>query len=300
MKKSKLNILIARARDAVKNAGNLIADAHAECTVDNHPARSIIGHLRDLNDALYGLAIYCQHEVEQSAPKPEAKKCFVVPTRERMAQEDIALQAFQQQYCVPKQGVRSAETLAAPAGKEGRVPMTDADRDTEQMLKWRCAKNPNYEWVWDAPPGPPDWQPVVGTLHSLSNGNVAYLFDAGPDKRNLERSAEKRLLEDLGQKTAKQFGTHVKQALRRKRTAQQRKDAAKLKLFVDTGDLYHCWRDPQPNHPSRFYLVVNGATKKNPKGNGYFTIQQARRHQKKMMQEKPGAKVQVSETYLRK
>ena len=88
MKHPKLSVLMAQARDGVKKAGNLIADAHALCAVDNNPAREIIGHPRDLHDALYGLAIFCQHEVEKAEQaKPEAKKCFVVPTRERMAQE---------------------------------------------------------------------------------------------------------------------------------------------------------------------------------------------------------------------
>jgi len=60
----KLVKLVAQARNAVKNAGNQIAEAHAQSVAYDLPGREIIGHLRDLNDGLYGLAIYCQREVE--------------------------------------------------------------------------------------------------------------------------------------------------------------------------------------------------------------------------------------------
>lgn len=431
---------ITQARNAVKNAGNQIAEAHALTVGYDLPCRSIIGHLRDLNDALYGLAIYCQHEVEQAGKQPEslsqvmertkAKKCFVVPTRERMAQEGMDVspgsvrRAIMKEHfqALPMPGVlsqagapcpkcdrqvpgrlgalntcecgaflRRADTgdwclvgalpdsLSAPVG---RVPMTDHDRQICAKLQSECAAHSNYEWVWDAPPlSQPEWTPVVGSVYNLSNGNVAYLFDAGPEQRNLERTAEGRLLKNLGQKFAKNVRkerikrlranlplaqaeakatarlTKVAQQRRdaalKKRIAkhlpvhktcaswgetqcgkplltgndpvtvydwkrvtcpeclagapkerakgvQQRKDAAKLKLFVDTGDVPKRWMEPQPNHPSRFYLIVNGATKKNPKGNGYFTIEQARRIQKKLKQQKPDATVTVAETYLRR
>jgi len=63
----KLVKLITQARNAVKNAGNQIAEAHAQSVAYDLPGREIIGHLRDLNDGLYGLSLYCQHEVEQAA-----------------------------------------------------------------------------------------------------------------------------------------------------------------------------------------------------------------------------------------
>ena len=65
----KLVKLITQARNAVKNAGNQIAEAHAQSVAYDLPGREIIGHLRDLNDGLYGLSLYCQHEVEQAAQR---------------------------------------------------------------------------------------------------------------------------------------------------------------------------------------------------------------------------------------
>jgi hypothetical protein len=277
MKKSKLNILIERARNAVKNAGNMIADAHAECAVDNHPARSIIGHLRDLNDALYGLAIYCQHEVEQaeqakkrvghaeaaqtlSAPKqPEAKKCFVVPTAERMAQE--SKESIKQ----VRQRVSEWERLKKHNNKVLDAVVRDA------ALKKRIAQHlPVHKTC-------PSWgETQCGKALLTGNDPVSVL--------DWQRVTCPECLVGAPKKRAK--------------GVQQRKDAAKLKLFVDTGDVPQRWVDPQPNHPSRFYLLVNGATKKRQAGNGYYTIEQARSLQKKLA--RPGVRVQVVETYLHK
>jgi len=341
MKHPKLSVLMAQARDGVKKAGNLIADAHALCAVDNNPAREIIGHLCNLHDALYGLAIFCQHEVEKAEQaKPEAKKCFVVPTRERMAQE----------------AAQEAETLCGPGGS--RVPMTDADRKIEMKLRTDHANNPRYEWVWDAPSGSPDWEPVVGKIHTLSNGNLAYLFDKQVRQRVSEWERLKKhnnkvldaVVRDaaLKERIKQHLPAHktcatwaetqcglplltdndpvsvldwkrvtCKECLKLRGTTwnllagrpiragagfrdkgiRQAMRAAKRKL-VDTGDVFHRWVDPQPNHPSRFYLRVNGATKKRQAGNGYYTIEQARSLQKKLA--RPGVRVQVLETYLSK
>lgn len=339
--KQDTNKLMEEARVAVKHASDKIADAHAESFVYKHPAGALIGHLRDLCDALYGLTLHAYAEVRmqkeslsQVMERTQAKKCFVVPTRERMAQEDIALQAFQQQYCVPK-GAKSAGTLSAPKPSDGRVPMTDSDRLVEMTLQRGQALHPDYEMIWDAPPGPPDWQPVVSAVYPLSNGNVAYLFGAGPDKRNLERvekrtlkkkpAAEKQLL--VVHKTCPSWGetqcgaslftaappphavfkwkgVTCKECLKlrgvqmpRDKGIKQAVRAAKRNILVDNGDLNLKWGNPQPNHPNRFYLLVNGNMKRNPKGNGYYTIQQARRLQKKLKQER-ACTVQVAETYL--
>lgn len=61
--------------------------------------------------------------------------------------------------------------------------MKRCDREVERRLLALRKTNPRYELVFQEPASEsaPEWTPVVpGTVSTLSDGSLAYLFDAGP------------------------------------------------------------------------------------------------------------------------
>lgn len=59
---------MGKALAAIRKIGPLIADAHAEASVSKHPSREAIGHLRDIHEAVYGLALYCRSVAAVALP----------------------------------------------------------------------------------------------------------------------------------------------------------------------------------------------------------------------------------------
>lgn len=61
--------------------------------------------------------------------------------------------------------------------------MKKADQAVYRRLLALRKTNPRWELVFQEPASKaaPEWKPVVrGTMTKLSNGRLAYLFDAGP------------------------------------------------------------------------------------------------------------------------
>lgn len=67
-KPTKTERLVTKAVRAVKKANDAIVDAHAEACVSKDQSRELIGHLRDLHSALYGLALECRHVASIAVP----------------------------------------------------------------------------------------------------------------------------------------------------------------------------------------------------------------------------------------
>lgn len=61
--------------------------------------------------------------------------------------------------------------------------MKRVDRQVWNKLMKLRKTHPGWELVFQEPnvEGAPEWKPVVkGTMHKLSDGTLAYLFNAGP------------------------------------------------------------------------------------------------------------------------
>jgi hypothetical protein len=190
----KLVKLVTQARNAVKNAGNQIAEAHAQSVAYDLAGREIIGHLRDLNDGLYGLAIHCQREVERAALRqveldtPETGK--VVPrARWPHGKPDTA-------------GERAWLRKHAAADGEGAAQHSrQAVCDPVQSLGAPCPKCQRH---------------VVGLVGAINScGNCGAFLRRADTGEWFEPTAEKALLDTAG----RQFGKDV----RKESTAQFRK-----------------------------------------------------------------------------
>ena len=65
--------------------------------------------------------------------------------------------------------------------------MKRVDREVWKRLWAKRKTNPRWEMVFQEPASEaaPEWTPVVrGTMTKLSDGSLAYLFDAGPPLKN--------------------------------------------------------------------------------------------------------------------
>ena len=94
---------------------------------------------------------------------------------------------------LPKAGAMTRPAVARPTSSTSSKPSkrTTSRRSTTRkddkriyarLLKLK-KKNPRWEMVWQEPASAvaPEWTPVVpGTMTKLSDGSLAYLFDAGP------------------------------------------------------------------------------------------------------------------------